>query len=446
MKVSSVETKGNENSKFGVNELLKCTLEVNNPLQIPISISNATLESFYSENPRHSVTSENLLKEDENEYVYDGFIIKKIENFKLLPLEKKELNFYILPKKPGTIYISALKYNFFCIPNRHSITKKTKSSSKEQGMFSVFIHEPMSLLSVSFKNFPEIIHRGQLQNFMIQFCNKGGALLRKIRVKVNRPEFFLFKSEKEKSNTEGDILSEDYEFSISNKLSDCHIDDLDMNLEPTQSITLPAWICAESIGKNVFNFIFEYQSGVKAAPWRVFTINQVTEVYPSLKVNAFTRPSQKSPSEYILGVEVRNQLTEVIDAIQFSSLSPLWKIYPLESAQNYSFLPQKTHFMYYRIKKLGKKQEITPESITSRELENFVMGKFGKVKIPDVDLTGHNIRCGDEDILCSTLPFLPFILNSRLKWKQSSLQRLYPTIPVTKFDSLFTLYNSNGKV
>jgi hypothetical protein len=60
-----------------------------------------------------------------------------------------------------------------------------------------------------------------------------------------------------------------------------------------------------------------------------------TQVLPSLRINAFTRPSASLLKEFILGIEVENLQQNVeIRLKQITSLSPTWMISPVDSRYN----------------------------------------------------------------------------------------------------------------
>ena len=59
-----------------------------------------------------------------------------------------------------------------------------------------------------------------------------------------------------------------------------------------------------------------------------YTLN--VQVLPSLKINAFTRPSAATTNEYILGIEIENlQTVAGFQLTQLNAASPIWSIAPL---------------------------------------------------------------------------------------------------------------------
>lgn len=81
---------------------------------------------------------------------------------------------------------------------------------------------------------------------------------------------------------------------------------IDTVLAPGESIKLPSWLRGEKIGKHNFLFVFSYVSEQEGTAMGVRTLRHTitAQVLPSLKINAFTRPSTRGLNEFILGIEV----------------------------------------------------------------------------------------------------------------------------------------------
>lgn len=78
---------------------------------------------------------------------------------------------------------------------------------------------------------------------------------------------------------------------------------------PGMTTLIPLWIRGDRIGRHTIKLLFSYQSEQDnpAIAHRTLRYSIHVQVLPSLKINAFTRPSAATPNEYILGIEVKNK-------------------------------------------------------------------------------------------------------------------------------------------
>jgi hypothetical protein len=80
---------------------------------------------------------------------------------------------------------------------------------------------------------------------------------------------------------------------------------LPIQLQPDQQVDIKVWFRGDKIGKHDFRFLFMYQSEDETkGAYRAARYRWSTLVNPSLKLNAFTRPSLSDFGDYILGLEV----------------------------------------------------------------------------------------------------------------------------------------------
>lgn len=175
------------------------------------------------------------------------------------------------------------------------------------------------------------------------------------------------------------------------------------------------------------------------------------QVLPSLKINAFTRPSTTAVNEYILGIEIENlQTVANFDVTQLTATSPIWSITPLsiDLSSEEDILaktvipPRQTTFAYYKIRKSEKVDTSCPEAWTSGALGNLLNKGNTKSLPPPILLNLSKLAFRQNDIPFDTTPLKSFSLNSRMYWRQGSLETQFPNISRDKYGHLFTLYNS----
>lgn len=148
---------------------------------------------------------------------------------------------------------------------------------------------------------------------------------------------------------------------------------------PGETTLVPLWLRGDRIGKHTFKFLFSYQSDEDNAmiAHRTLRYTVHVQVLPSLKINAFTRPSTTAVNEYILGIEIENLQTAAnFDLTQLTATSPMWTITPLsvdlssptDVNDKTVIPPRQTTFAYYKIYKAETIDTSCPEAWTSHAL------------------------------------------------------------------------------
>ncbi|KAJ3092906.1 Trafficking protein particle complex 8, partial [Physocladia obscura] len=212
---------------------------------------------------------------------------------------------------------------------------------------------------------------------------------------------------------------------------------------------IPVWIRGDKTGKHAFRFLFGYQSEDEndKIGYRKLQYSMSSQVYPSLKINAFTRPSTNKLSEFILGVEIENMQGVEIKLRQFSSLSPVWGISPTIDAESANNMlgyvnGKQTSFAYFKFSHLQNiiRPHPSPESMTMNAIVNFVLNENLPVIHSSMYLGASNVTLHEEQVICNSAPFSLFSRRSRTIWRTQSLANHYPVIPSAKLPDLFTLY------
>lgn len=113
---------------------------------------------------------------------------------------------------------------------------------------------------------------------------------------------------------------------------------------------------------------------------RLLKHTQSLHVQPSLRINAFTRPSAQVLDRFLLGIEIENLLSFPVILNQLSAVSSKWKIGSVEDEQTTTLIPeiqpQQTVYIYYRFSQAAgadRVLDLTPEKIVSQAIERIVM-------------------------------------------------------------------------
>ncbi|KAG0191141.1 Trafficking protein particle complex 8 [Apophysomyces sp. BC1034] len=466
-------------------------IALHNPLQVAITLNELILGCEYRESlqPRKDALTADtyepmIFGEHTQDDMYDfgEFELQKTQEIILEPLEKRTISLAMIPRREGSIVVQGLHYTLNGLVHTfRPFHKKGRrlNSTKEQRItptyapdctLDILVTSPMPLLDLAFHNFPETILSGEVVQAVLEINNKGNKGLTALRLKSSHPSFLCVGNpeDMDRSIYDLDQQTPDETCVLDNRLFDPSVISIPLpassgeksnergTVSPGKTTLVPLWIRGDRIGRHAFKFLFSYQSEEEnaAIAHRTLRYTVNVQVLPSLKINAFTRPSTTAVNEYILGIEIENlQTVAKFDLNQVSASSPMWTITPLsidlKSSQDVeaktSIPPRQTSFAYYKIRKVESldKPLWLPEAWTSSALEALLNHTEHNKPPEPIGLHISKLSFRESDIPFDTVPLKTFALNSRVHWRVSSLQNQFPTISSDQYPDLFTLYNSS---
>ncbi|KAL7316394.1 hypothetical protein PS15m_005491 [Mucor circinelloides] len=463
-------------------------IELFNPLQVAISLGQLILGCQYQESTEvqevtadaYQVMPEGKQQGDSDMFEFENFDLQKINEITLEPLEKKMINLAIVPRHEGSVQINGLHYTLNeLVHTFRPFHKKGRrlNKTKEEMMSVVYapdrsldilVTSPMPLLDLAFHNVPETILSGEVIQTVLEINNKGNKGLTALRLKTSHPSFICVGNpeDMDKDIYVSDQSNAPAQVELQNKLFDASVLSIPLPAKnneersnkngvvvPGETTLVPLWIRGDRIGKHTFKLLFSYQSDEDNAmiAHRTLRYTVHVQVLPSLKINAFTRPSTTAVNEYILGIEIENlQTVANFDLTQLTATSPMWSITPLsiDLSSEEDVLaktvipPRQTTFAYYKIRKAEQADTSCPEAWTSKALGTLLNKGNIKALPPPIHLNLSKLAFRQNDIPFDTIPLKSFALNSRMYWRQGSLEAQFPNISKEKYSHLFTLYNS----
>ncbi|KAI9496625.1 ER-golgi trafficking TRAPP I complex 85 kDa subunit-domain-containing protein [Zychaea mexicana] len=374
-------------------------IEVSNPLQIAIQLNNIVLgcehrESIKPFNEKRDPEAEaydtmvhgTSIDNSNDMYSFGPYELQQINEITLEPMEKRWINLAIIPRKEGSILVKGVHYTLNGLVHRfHPIVKKGKRLNDtlenrrsvvygQDHTLDIMVTSPMPLLDLQFHNVPETILSGEVVQTVLEINNKGNKGLTALRLKSSHPSFICIGNPEEMDKQiYGGNDGKSEKFALDNKLYDPSVVSVSLPkkeggsdvgvVNSGQTTLVPLWIRGDRIGKHTFKFLFSYQSEEDdaAIAHRTMRYTLNVQVLPSLKINAFTRPSAATVNEYILGIEIENlQTVAGFQLTQLNAASPIWSIVPLsictDSKQDVeaktAIPPRQTTFAYYKVSKL----------------------------------------------------------------------------------------------
>ncbi|KAG1145052.1 hypothetical protein G6F37_002893 [Rhizopus arrhizus] len=460
-------------------------IELCNPLQIAISLSNLMLGCQYKESSKPQDYVADTDEEMPEGKQIGGTDLLEFEHYKLQrlsgvtldPLEKKTISLAIVPCHKGSLLVTGLHYTLNELVHTFKpFVKRGKrlNRTKEERMSVVYacdrsldilVTSPMPLLDIAFHHVPETVLSGEVVQTVLEINNKGNKGLTALRLKASHPSFICVGNPEDMDK---DIYAAHPstldKMQIDNHLFDPSVISIPLpendgrgTVKPGETTLVPLWIRGDRIGKHTFKLLFSYQSDEDNAmiAHRTLRYSIQVQVLPSLKINAFTRQSTTAINEFILGIEIENlQTTAQFELGQLTASSPVWAISSLSinlsDTQDVecktTIPPRQTTFAYYKIHRLAYENESdSPEAWTSQAL-GALLNDYGDSKkkrvLPPINLHLSKISFKGNNIPTELPPLKTFSLNSRMHWRQGNLDGQFPNISKEKYSNLFTLYNS----
>ncbi|KAI8855195.1 ER-golgi trafficking TRAPP I complex 85 kDa subunit-domain-containing protein [Chytridium lagenaria] len=421
-----------KNSKDGgksicaVGEPVFVEFEMENPLQVTLQLSDLSLYAEFYEN---DIMSSSVIQTsiDVDRLVFENFDMECLTTVSLDPLERRIVQLKVFPKKEGEIRVKGLRYMLFgTVPNSVNLEKT----------------RPKTLLS------------GQVERTVLEINNKGNRGLKKLMVKMSHPSFFSIGTPDQIDHstyaTMASLPNAIFNSSVNMiKLPDTTSGGGEELLQAGMTTIIPIWVRGDRIGKHIFRFLFLYKSEDEndQISYRKLQYTLTLQVFPSLRINAFTRPSTRALDEFILGVEIENlQQSSPIKLRQISAIGSAWRITAMNgSSSDYQteFLAGKqTAFAYFRFKRVSASDsDYASEKTITSAIKSFIYGNEGVEFNPNtIALQASSVSLDGGAIDCRSSTLKTLSLNSRVQWRRHALSSQYPGISPEKLKSLFTLY------
>ncbi|ORZ00797.1 ER-golgi trafficking TRAPP I complex 85 kDa subunit-domain-containing protein [Syncephalastrum racemosum] len=410
-------------------------IDLYNPLQVPLQLEDIILGCEHRDSMKpskdkrdaeaeayESMITGTPIEDSNNMWSFDHFELEKLNEYTLEPLEHKTINLAIIPKKEGSILVKGLHYTlngtvhiFRPIIKQGKRLNKTAEQMRsviyaQDHSLDMLVTSPMPLLDLTFHGVPETILSGEVVQTVLEVNNKGNKGMTALRLKTSHATFVCIGNPEDMDKPiYADTNGDNEVYALENRLHDPSVVSIPLPategmpggvLSPGKTTLVPLWIRGDRIGKHHLKFLFSYQSEEDNAAIadRTLRYSLNVQVLPSLKINAFTRPSAAAKrNEYILGIEVENLQTAAgFQLEQLATTSAMWKLVPLSIAMDSpedvaaktAVPPRQTAFAYYKV---CKAVEGMPETESPLDLQ------VSKV-------------------------IFTFALSSRIQWRQGSLQ------------------------
>lgn len=360
-------------------------------------------------------------------------------------------------------------------------------------------------LQISLEEFPDTLMSGSMHIASLTIVNGGAQSCKSVLLWVSHPSFFGVKSPQlitdatdvekldqqqsmyvAQSNvktvdkaTVTNVLWDSSTFVVvgSNSISttqekngeSCHNIIPVGSLEPGATISVPVWVRGDRVGAHTLkvcvgasassapslSLLQENTSKVNneniCLRSRRFELDLV--VTPSLRVNAFVRPSIRFPWQKLLGIEVENMQPDLhVELVQTTFTSGFFEMVPLSAKDKKSVVsigPHQSTNLVYHVQPL----EVNKDSNISRSPEQFALGALQKyiyseekpTTYPEpIELIYSNHTFGTEGIDSRHPALQNYLSRCQAHRRRNNLSTAYPFIPEKYHPLLFPLFGSYG--
>nr|KAJ3420223.1 Trafficking protein particle complex 8 [Polyrhizophydium stewartii] len=488
--VTLVQTSPDASTSTAVGEPVTVSFQWQNPLQVPIPTNNVFLECTFGDQPETHTELQILPNGDvPSRIARPEFELEVLHDVSLDSGEKRQVNLKIYPMQEGEITVIGVRY-LLCgvIPSFRRFQKRGRrlndtpaQRQDPNGVYApdvslkISVTPPMPVLDVVFHSFPESMLLGQVVQVALELNNKGTRGLKNLFVKPSHPTAFCFgdgtsielpsyapiltKSEATLHETMvvANTLEDDSAVALQLPLpDDATTASLTPNskeslargvLPPSQTTLVPVWLRADKPGRHSFKLLFMYQSENQGS-YRTLRCNLSLQVYPSLRINTFTRTSLTTLNEFILGIEMENLHPSLaLTFRQITSISPSWQIEPLvadEKPQACHLAPQQTQYHYFRIRRWADRPPLvvhqSPEMLTTTAIERLLLQEDPvPLTPPNIELCIRSLGTPRNLSTSKSFPLDSLMHSQRYSARMAHLRQQYPGLSQSQLHQLFTL-------
>ncbi|KAJ2782640.1 hypothetical protein H4R18_002160 [Coemansia javaensis] len=357
-------------------------------------------------------------------------------------------------------------------------------------------------LEVALDGIPDTLASGSMHRAAIRIVNRGPLPCRSIALWVSHPPFFDVRSPTVSGGdgaaaddmyVRADTVPETEEASVANSLRDCStlvlvgpaaegggsdgpwpLVPLE-GLEPGAAMVVPMWVRGDRVGAHTLSLALGASTadasrrllagGALGCEMRSRRFDIDLVVTPSLRVNAFVRPSLRDPHERILGIEIENMRPGPdIQLLQTTFVSGHYELVPLRATDGrpppapghgMNVGPRQTVSLVYR----ARPRQLpaggpTPEQFTVRALQQYIYSKEKPSAAPGPITLVYSTAVlgggggggggGAQGVDVVRSPLQAFSARAQAHRRRAALRSRFPLIPERHHPALFPLYETFG--
>ncbi|KAJ2189233.1 hypothetical protein EV181_001740 [Coemansia sp. RSA 532] len=490
---------GSADHRCSVGESVAVLLVVKNPLTIGITLNGFTLDCHFD-----AALDAEATNGEESES--PAFAITTVDTVVLEGGQTSMVTVTITTHCAGRLTIRGATYLLCDILPTYKTLKmpgKRLNDTMEQRVTPTYsadiqlgfqVDASFPRLEAVLEDFPDTLMSGSMQRALVRLTNRTQQSCQNIMLWLSHPSFFDVASpqlvdtdeasaelaESQSMYVYSDNVEATSEVLAANVLRDCSMFVLAgpaiasdgsaagtecgvkshalipvETLGPGESLLVPVWIRGDRVGAHTLSMAIgasttqstrALTTGCKMRT-RKFEIDLV--VTPSLRVNAFVRPSVQNPHERILGIEIENVQSGLdIQLVQSTFTSGHYELLPLRTGTTPRVVQigsKQTVNLMYKARPRARDVQAQPEQFTISALQQYIFAKDKPTAVPaPIRLVHSNAVLGHQGIDSTHSSLQAYIARSQAHRRRTMLCNAYPLIPEKFHSALFPLYETFG--
>ncbi|XP_075488259.1 uncharacterized protein LOC142527363 [Primulina tabacum] len=347
-------------------ESIKVDVNLRNPLQIPLSISNVSLVCEYSaeSNETESDSSSTLIdygnalemravSTSGDESLDTSFFTLSEVDILMQGGETISVQLRVTPKAEGTLKVVGVRWKLsgsvvgVCNFDSDAIRKKVKGERKPKqsikGSLKFLVIKSLPRLEGVVDNLPKIVYAGEVRCLTLEIRNPSKISVKNLKVRVNHPRFI--------NVADQEVIKQEFPTCLEKQADSQNLTNLDTEkytnsvfvfpeTEPIcweKPLRWPLWFRAAVAG-NVSLYItiyYEMEDKSTLIIYRTLRMHYNLEVLPSLEVTFQLSPSPSRLHEFLVRMDIINRTTsESFQVHQLSCIGYQWELTLLQSTDS----------------------------------------------------------------------------------------------------------------
>jgi len=343
----------------GRDEPITVSVEVQNPLQISVTLTDLQVSASFDDTQASSSSSPSFSATGAGAGAAIPLETETIE-VHLAPLERKRLSLQIRPCRCGTLRVTGLRWRLFgqlwgsisfSAPGPLLQDTLEHRASRARGMDVKFVTRvvpELPLLEVEWEGLPEALFQGEVVKTFLRITNRGLAAAASVYAKSNLPSWLFMRDpaevEKEQGVWGGVCMSMVGMSGTVFRVATGGLPGAAAGGGCT--VRVPVWVRGLGGGKQTLRVLVRYERqqatggggtavGTESQEYRYTEVAQDVCVLPSVSVVPSVSPSYSQPGECILSLNVSNYRTDgsasdrEVELHSVVALSRLWRLEPI---------------------------------------------------------------------------------------------------------------------
>lgn len=434
--------------KAAVNETFWVDIEVHNPLDVEVNLSDVTV-----------VAQERVSAELESPV--DILEAEVIDDIVLAANETRSIPLAVKVNRPASLVISDVRYKFLSLlPVTDSLACRGRRLHETALQRQSKTYAPNAFVTVDVEdadqrlqgNFVEDgrleMAHGECKRMKLWFSNAGTRPIGELwMISGDEDELWVETPNDAGSSSKRPVTSE--VISSNNSLLAAEpfrvpLESLtnSSSIPPGGNVELTVIFHAEKAANDELCLLFVFREG-NDQPFHSARVSRQYEVNPCLRATATSRPSRSPDHLYLINVEIENVSScGDLHLRQLTTLSPTWKCSPIATEQTLGCLPvNQTARFYFDADRW--------EEGSAEQTLQFVHKKLGDIlhsrsidpsSPPSIQLFCRHLSDGHAHSVEDT-PTRHFVHTSRRKFISRAVATEHPYIPPASHPYVFPLYN-----